>query len=151
MAVSAAREAGAVLRDTPPQLADAVGTAAGPAINVAALVAAGINPTQARQFEGPLQATFARFAIDTPLRQAAFVAQCAHESTHFTTLEESLFYRKPERICAIFKGSVKTLAAAVPLACNPQALACCVDWRVHARSGSRRSACSAMPRPPRSP
>ena len=125
MAIGAARAAGAALRDAPPQ-ATAAGsdsTAAGRSINVAALVAAGINPTQARQFEGPLQATFARFAIDTPLRQAAFVAQCAHESTHFTTLEESLFYRKPERICAIFKSKVPNLAIAQTLACNPRLLA----------------------------
>ena len=99
------------------------GVAGGTAIGVAALVAAGIGPTQARQFEGPLQATFARFGIDTPLRQAAFVAQCAHESSHFTTLEESLFYRKPERICAIFKSKVPNLAIAQTLACNPRLLA----------------------------
>jgi predicted chitinase/DNA-binding Lrp family transcriptional regulator len=100
-----------------------VGAAGDTAIGVAALVAAGIGPTQARQFGAPLQATFARFGIDTPLRQAAFVAQCAHESSLFTALEESLFYRKPERICAIFKSKVPNLAIAQTLACNPRGLA----------------------------
>jgi len=127
IAAGVARGVDAALRDAGaaptglPESGD--GAAGGPAIGVAALVAAGIGPTQARQFEGPLQATFARFGIDTPLRRAAFVAQCAHESSLFTTLEESLFYRKPERICAIFKSKVPNLALAQTLACNPRLLA----------------------------
>jgi putative chitinase len=92
-------------------------------IQIASLVAAGIGPTQARLFEAPLQAACARFEIDTPLREAAFVAQCAHESQLFTSLEEGLYYRNPERICAIFHGSVPTVALAQTLACNPKLLA----------------------------
>ena len=92
-------------------------------IQLASLVAAGIGPTQARLFEAPLIAACARFGIDTPLRQAAFVAQCAHESRLFTTLEEGLYYRTPERICSIFRSTVPTLAIARNLACNPKLLA----------------------------
>ena len=92
-------------------------------IQVASLVAAGIGPTQARLFEAPLVAACARFDIDTPLRQAAFVAQCAHESQLFTALEEGLYYRSAERIRAIFRGSVPTLAVAQGLVGNPKALA----------------------------
>lgn len=40
----------------------------------------------------PLNVAMARFEISTPLRQAAFVAQCAHESGHFLNLEENLHY-----------------------------------------------------------
>ena len=40
----------------------------------------------------PLLVTFAKFEINTPLRQAAFVGQCAHESNNFHTLEENLHY-----------------------------------------------------------
>ena len=36
----------------------------------------------------PLCAAMAEFGIDTPLRQAAFVAQCAHESMAFTRTRE---------------------------------------------------------------
>jgi putative chitinase len=65
----------------------------------------------------------ARFGISTPIRQAAFVSQCAHESMMFTRLEESLYYRTPERICAIFPTSVPTIAIAMPLVGKPEALA----------------------------
>ena len=93
-------------------------------IQLASLVAAGIGPTQARLFAAPLAEACTRFGIDTPQRQAAFVAQCAHESRLFTALEEGLFYRTPERICAIFRSTVPDVGAAQPLACNPKLLAC---------------------------
>ena len=35
---------------------------------------------------------FPKYEIDTPNRIAGFVAQCAHESTNFTALEENLNY-----------------------------------------------------------
>jgi putative chitinase len=106
-------------------------------IDVASLVAAGIGPTQARLFETPLRAVCERFGIDTPARQAAFVAQCAHESALFTRLEEGLYYRTAERICAIFRGTVPDPASAAGLACNPKALA----NRVYAnRNGNRDEA-----------
>jgi len=92
-------------------------------ISVASLVAAGIGPTQARIFEAPLNAACERFGIDTPQRRAAFVAQCAHESSHFVRLEEGLFYRSAERICLIFRSRVPSVAAAQVLVGNPKGLA----------------------------
>jgi putative chitinase len=92
-------------------------------ISVQSLVAAGIGPTQARAFEAPLNAACARFGINTAQRQAAFVAQCAHESGLFVHLEEGLFYRSADRICAIFKSRVPNLAAAQALVGNPKGLA----------------------------
>ena len=92
-------------------------------IPIAALVAAGIGPTQARTFEAPLAAACARFGIDTPQREAAFLAQIAHESRLLTALEEGLYYRDPARICKIFPSTVPNLGVAQGLACNPKALA----------------------------
>ena len=52
-------------------------------------------------------------------------------------LEEGLYYRTAERICAIFRGSVPDVASAQCLACNPKALA----NRVYAgRNGNRDEA-----------
>lgn len=39
-----------------------------------------------------LEAAFEKYGINTPLRKAAFVAQCAHESASFNALEENLNY-----------------------------------------------------------
>jgi putative chitinase len=40
----------------------------------------------------PLEATFVKYDISTPKRQAAFIGQCAHESGNFKTLQENLNY-----------------------------------------------------------
>ncbi len=92
-------------------------------ISVESLVAAGIGPTQARLFETPLGAACARFDISTPQRQAAFVAQCAHESALFVHLEEGLFYRNADHIFDTFRSQLPNAAAALPLVANPKALA----------------------------
>ncbi len=92
-------------------------------VTVASLVAAGIAPTQARQFADHLAASCARFGINTPARIAGFIAQCRVESAGFTTLEESLYYRDPARIMRIFSGTVTSLEQAQHLVRNPQALA----------------------------
>lgn len=92
-------------------------------IEIAQLMEAGIAPTQAREFAGPLSKACALFDISTPARKAAFIAQAAHESQMFTALEESLLYRSPERIQRIFPKSVPTLEQAQRLVRNAQALA----------------------------
>src|SRR5512137_2072018 len=40
----------------------------------------------------PLNEVFAKYDISTPVRQAAFIGQCSHESGNFKTLEENLNY-----------------------------------------------------------
>lgn len=92
-------------------------------INVATLIAAGIAPTQARQWAPPLAAAALRFGIDRPVREAAWVSQCAHESANFTQLEENLYYTSAERVRAIFRSRVPDLEAAAGLTRNPKALA----------------------------
>jgi putative chitinase len=55
------------------------------------------NELQQLEIDGawlePLNATFERFDINTPLRQACFIGQCGHESEHFRFLEENLNYK----------------------------------------------------------
>lgn len=92
-------------------------------ITLSALVAAGIGPTQARLFAGPLQAACDRFGISNLPQVAAFVAQLAHESGRFATLEESLYYRTPARIRQMWPTRVRDDASAAALCRNPQGLA----------------------------
>ena len=40
----------------------------------------------------PLNATFEKYEINTPRRQAAFIGQCGHESSNFKVLQENLNY-----------------------------------------------------------
>jgi putative chitinase len=92
-------------------------------ITIAQLIAAGIAPTQARTFAEPLSLACSRFAINTPARIAAFVAQCRVESAGFTKLEEGLYYSTPDRIRQIFSSRVATIQDAQALARNPKLLA----------------------------
>ncbi len=94
-------------------------------ITVQSLIAAGVQPTQAKQFAPHIEAACQRFEIKTLSQRAAFIAQAMHESRNFTRLEESTYYSTPERIHATF-ARLRT----VPLATlgakyikNPQALA----------------------------
>lgn len=47
---------------------------------------------RADTFAGPLTAAMERFEINTPARQAAFIAQIGHESAQLTRLTENLNY-----------------------------------------------------------
>lgn len=92
-------------------------------ISVATLIAAGVAPTQARQFAEPLAAACARFDIVTAPRVAGFVAQCRVESAEFTRLEEDLRYRSPERLDSIFRSVVGLEDASRLVKAGPQAIA----------------------------
>lgn len=50
--------------------------------------ATGCNVVNARIFADPLTSAMAAYNIDTPVRQAAFLAQIAHESGRFNFLHE---------------------------------------------------------------
>lgn len=91
-------------------------------LSVANLVAAGIGPTQAKAFVDPLQVTLDQFEINTPMRQASFLGQCAHESGLFVHLEEGLFYRDAKRLTTLFRVFSSVLEAQTYLG-RPEALA----------------------------
>jgi putative chitinase len=57
----------------------------------------------AEKWAQPLTAAMARYEINTPTRQAAFLAQVMHESARFTTLVENFNYRA-DRLVAVFPG-----------------------------------------------
>jgi putative chitinase len=57
-------------------------------MNIDQLIALDIDPKWLK----PLNDTFAKYGINTPTRQAAFIGQCQHESNNFKTLEENLHY-----------------------------------------------------------
>jgi putative chitinase len=82
------------------------------------LQALGIDP----KWVTPLDMTFAKYDISTPLRQAAFIGQCQHESNNFTRLEENLNY-SPERLMQVWPSRFPNLEQAIKYAHQPQLLA----------------------------
>jgi len=67
------------------------------------------------------QELFAKYQINTPNRIAGFMAQCAHESNDFNTLEENLNY-SADRLRQVFPRYFKSVDPA-PFARNPERLA----------------------------
>lgn len=74
------------------------------------------------QWVEPLNETFARFDISTPIRQASFIGQAGHESGNFTKLQEGLSY-SAERLMVIWPKRFPTLEIAQKYARNEKALA----------------------------
>lgn len=70
----------------------------------------------------PLNETFQRYEINTPLRMAAFIGQCAHESGNFKTLQENLNY-SAEGLCRVWPSRFPTLESAQPYHRNPDKIA----------------------------
>lgn len=67
--------------------------------------------------------TLPRYGVDTPIRVAHFISQCAHESNNFRSLEENLNYSKEslERVFPRYFGPGKRNAA--DYARNPEKIA----------------------------
>lgn len=69
----------------------------------------------------PLNDTFGRFGITTPLRQAAFIGQCGHECGNFKVLKENLNYR-PATLMRLWPKRFPTMEAA-QMCATPKAIA----------------------------
>lgn len=62
----------------------------------------GCKPELAETWAEPITAAMAAFTIDTPARQAAFLATITVESRHLTRGREDLFYTTPDRLLRVF-------------------------------------------------
>jgi len=87
-------------------------------MNAEQLTSLGIDPS----WTDPLNATFDRFDINTPERQAAFLGQCGHESAGFKTLQENLNY-SAEGLQKTWPKRFPALADAEPYARQPEKIA----------------------------
>ena len=74
------------------------------------------------QWVDALNETFQRFNILTPIQQASFIGQAAHESGNFKKLQEGLSY-SAERLMVIWPKRFPTLEIAQKYARNEKALA----------------------------
>jgi putative chitinase len=74
------------------------------------------------QWLDPLNETFERYGIDTPIRQASFIGQCGHECAQFKILEENLNYRA-ETLMRIWPKRFPTLEFAKQFEKNPKKIA----------------------------
>jgi putative chitinase len=70
----------------------------------------------------PLEDTFAKYDINTPVRQAYFIGQCAHESNNFTVLQENLNY-SAEGLMRTWPSRFPTLEIANQYARQPAKIA----------------------------
>lgn len=74
-----------------------------------------------KYYDGILE-TLKKFDISTPQRQAAFLAQCAHESANFSAVVENLNYSK-EALVKVWPKHFPSIAFATAYHRNPQKIA----------------------------
>lgn len=83
----------------------------------------GSTVADAEKFAQHLAEAMDRFGINTPRRQAAFLATVAIESQRLTKTEESLYYKDPQRLADLYPRVFQHSGAkAAPYARNPAAL-----------------------------
>jgi putative chitinase len=85
-------------------------------------VCTGSTLADAEKYAEPITDAMQRFGITTVRQRAAFLATVAIESEHLRKTEESLYYRDPVRLAAIYPRVFKNAADAAPYTRNPDAL-----------------------------
>lgn len=95
--------------------------------------ATGCRPDVAYRYADWLAMAAERWGIDKPVRVAAWIAQCAHESALFTRLEESLYYTTPARLIAVWPSRFR-----LPITEREARLDIFTDGRRNARFYTRR-------------
>ena len=74
------------------------------------------------KFVGPLNDTMERYAINTPLRKAHFLAQIAHESNELESVVENLNYSQA-RLTQVFPRYFRTIEESAPYNRQPEKIA----------------------------
>ena len=82
----------------------------------------GSTLANAQIYAVPLTDAMALFHIDTPERQAAFLATVGIESARLTSVEESLYYKDADRLASIYPRAFHDADEARPYTCNPAGL-----------------------------
>ena len=81
-----------------------------------------MKPAKAGEWIDAINATFEKFDISTPERQACFLGQCAHESGGFTALSENLNYSAAS-LCRVWPKRFPTVSDGQNCERNPQKIA----------------------------
>ena len=81
-----------------------------------------MKPAKAGEWIDAINATFEKFDISTPERQACFLGQCAHESGGFTALSENLNY-SASSLCRVWPKRFPTVTDGQNYERNPQKIA----------------------------
>ncbi len=84
--------------------------------------ATGSNADNALRYYDAAVAAMERYEIVTAEQIAAFCATISIESARLTTMEESLYYKHPERLLRIFPRAFSSIEEAQPFCRNPAAL-----------------------------
>lgn len=84
--------------------------------------ACGCRIERANKWAPPLNEAMAAYDINTPARQAAFLAQVAHETARLSVFEENLNY-SAEALVRVFRKYFPTLKDAALYARQPQRIA----------------------------
>ena len=81
-----------------------------------------MKPAKAGEWIDAINATFEKFDISTPERQACFLGQCSHESGGFTALSENLNY-SASSLCRVWPKRFPTVTDGQNYERNPQKIA----------------------------